>query len=119
MVETPREFARVPIKELEKLLARLRAGDALSELDLETAAARAEEARRRSVAAHIKAAQRFLRAAEVHERAAELYEAQAADRRGSGHACLRASDNRAAASRARTAADAEICRAMEAAGRTA
>jgi hypothetical protein len=113
LVETPREFANLRAKELARLLARLRAGEEMTELDADAAASRAQEARRYSVAAHIGAAERFLQAAELHDRAAEMYEALASSRTNVG-AQLRALDNRDAAERKRSAAVAEIRRAMEA-----
>ena len=102
-------------KEIASLLARLRAGESMTDTDVSRATSRADEAQRRAVEAHMKAAERFLRTAEVHEQAAEMYEAKAGQE--ADHlARLRGLDNRAAAERKRLAADTEIRRAMDAAG---
>lgn len=116
MAETPRDFAQLRAKEIASLLARLRAGESMTDSDVSGATSRAGEARRRAVEAHMKAAEQFLRTAEVHERAAEMYEAQAARQESDHIARLRGLDNRAAAERKRVAADTEIRRAMDAAG---
>jgi hypothetical protein len=114
MAETPREFAQLRARELKKLLARLRAGDALTPGDVNVATTRATEARRRAVHTHLRAAERHLASAEVHERAAALYGdmAKAGD---NVEARLRALDHTAAAERKRIAADTEVRRAIEAA----
>lgn len=116
MAESPREFAHLRAREIASLLARLRAGDPITDSDISSATSRADGARRRAVEAHMKAAERFLHTAEVHEQAAEMYEAQAACQEADHIARLRGKDNRAAAERRRLAADTEIRRAMAAAG---
>jgi hypothetical protein len=116
VAETPHEFAHLRAKEIKRLLARLKSGQPLSELDVATAIGRAEDAKRRSIEAHLKAAERHLSSAEVHERAAAMYETQAAQDPKNVEARLRGVDNRAAAERKRVAADAEVRRAMQAAG---
>ena len=117
MAETPHEFARLRAKEIKRLLARLKSGQPLTERDVATAVGRADDAKRRAIEAHLKAAERHLSSAEVHEGAAAMYEIQAGRDPKDVEARLRGVDNRAAAERKRIAADAEVRRAMEAAGR--
>ena len=67
---------------IEKLLALLRSRVVQTACDLSTAIDLAEEAQRRAVEAHSKAAERHLDCARMHERAAEMYESKAAERHG-------------------------------------
>jgi hypothetical protein len=112
MVNAPGQFAQIRAKDIKRLLARLKAGDAIPELCLPVANTREAEARRRAVELHLAAAERYLQTARLHDRAAAMYEEAASGKNGE-QAHLQALDHEAAAARNRHSAISELGRAGE------